>query len=201
MFIKTKAALAALTLAAAGAASAAPAPYPNSGIQNPVAYTFTAVADGTVSAFFAGSSAAFNEELGLLVNGVQDGAPGLPNHASAVGAEYDFDNIHAGDTLVFYINVLSTGDTWYSDPSLNADGKSNHIYSSAYAGDAVLPAGTYVAFEDLRANGGSDFNYMDETFVFTNVASTPAVPEPANAALLLGGLGLMGLAARRRRSR
>jgi hypothetical protein len=90
--------------------------------------------------------------------------------------------------------VATTGDIFYSDTSLNLDGV-NHVYSTSFSGAGTVPAGTYVAFEDLR--GGGDLNYFDETFVFTNVA-TNAVPEPANLALLMAGLGLVGFMARRR---
>ena len=76
---------------------------------------------------------------------------------------------------------------------MNGDGV-NHVYSTSYAGGGAVPAGTYVGFEDLPSGG--DFNYTDEQFVFTNVASS--VPEPANVALMLAGVGLLGLGLRRR---
>jgi hypothetical protein len=54
-----------------------------------------------------------------------------------------------------------------------------------------------VAFEDLRFPG-SDFNYNDESFVFTDVSSRiVATPEPMSMALV--GSGLVGLVARRYR--
>ena len=60
-------------LALAGGAEVSRAdqiPYPLSGTPNPVTYTFTAAATGDVIAYFAGSGAAYDEELGMLDNGV-----------------------------------------------------------------------------------------------------------------------------------
>lgn len=197
MKLKTTVAAALLAASAAGSAFADVIPYPTAGTQNPVAYTFTSNG-GDVMAYFAGTGASYTETLGLLIDGVDSGITGLQNHATAVGGALDFGTIAAGKTLTFYIDVATTGDVFYSDKSMNGDGV-NHVYSTSFSGSGSLPAGTYVAFEDLK--GGGDLNYYDETFVFTNVGtSTPAVPEPANLALLMGGLGLVGFMARRRRS-
>jgi len=185
-----------LAMSAAGSALAITNPYPNSGSQNTATYNFTANG-GDVTAYFLGTSAAYTEDLGLLVNGVDSGITGLNNHSSAVGASLDFGTIAAGSTLTFYINVANTGATWYSDKSLNADG-AQHVYSTTWSGGpGSIPAGTYVGFEDLAASV-SDFNYLDEPFVFTNIISAPAVPEPGNIALLMAGLGVIGVLARRR---
>ncbi len=180
----------------AGAAHADAIPYPTPGIENPLHYTFTAAADGDIVAYFFGSSASYVNELRMLVNGVDTGIQGLNNHTSAIGAFLNFGAVHAGDVLIFEMVNLSPGGVgpWFSDASLNSDGK-NHIYSTAYTGGTPgVPAGTYVAFEDL--NSGGDFNYRDETFVFTNVATT--IPEPASLALVLGA-GLAGFGVARRR--
>ena len=59
---------AAIGLALAGATGAAQAgtiPYPNSGVPNPTTYTFTAANTGPITAYFAGSSAGFEEVVGL----------------------------------------------------------------------------------------------------------------------------------------
>jgi hypothetical protein len=47
-------------------------PYPNVGTPNPAIYTFTATSTGDIVAYFAaGSTAAYDNQLGLLVNGVE----------------------------------------------------------------------------------------------------------------------------------
>lgn len=192
----------------ASAANAGTIPYPNVGTPNPDVYTFTATADGPITAYFAGSGASFEEVVGLYVNGVSTGITGLNDHTSSLGDSVVLaPSVHAGDTLTFvdYITpniggAPATGLTWYSNPALN--GGDNHVYStSATAGQvyAGSPAGTYVAFEDLPF-AVSDFNYFDDTFVFTNV-STVATPGPMPGAGV-AGLALLALygAARLRRA-
>jgi hypothetical protein len=195
MKLKTTLAAAVLAMTAAGAATAGTIPYPGAGTANPAAYSFTAAADGDLAVYFYAQDAGNSETIGVRINGVDSAFTGLENHSSSHGDVLDFGNVSAGDSIVFYI--LSGATKFYSDVSLNADG-TQHIYSTDFAGDALIPAGTYVGFEDLP--GGGDHDYNDTEFVFTNIATTPAVPEPANTALLVGGLGLLGFMARRRRN-
>ncbi|MGZ9713261.1 PEP-CTERM sorting domain-containing protein [Glaciimonas sp. GNP009] len=176
-------------LFAASAAQATPTAYSNIGTINPVNYTFTAASTGDIMAYFAGSTAGYDNTLGLLVNGIDTGFNGLDDHTSVYGQQLNFGNVNAGDVLTFKLNVLSTGNTWYSNRALNSD-QTNHIYSNSYAGDIQIPAGTYVAFEDVRIPG-ADLNYHDENFVFTNVQASNAVPVPATT--LLMGLGLLAM--------
>jgi hypothetical protein len=189
--------IAALSLLAAAAAQAAPVPYATPGIENTTTYTFNAAADGDLIAYFAGSTAGFTNEIGLLVNGVDTGIYGLNNQSTAYGDLLNFGAVKKGDSLVFILKVIDPSDVgpWYSQKSLNADG-ANHVYSSAFTADGLVPAGTYVGFEDLPASG-TDFNYHDENFVFTNISAT--VPEPATLATLAMGLGLMGALRRKAR--
>src|SRR6185437_2139884 len=112
-------------LAFAGAAFAGPIPYPNPGTVNRDVYMFTAASDGEIVAYFVGSSASLEENIGLWVNGVSTGITGLNNHTSSVGDSVDLGFAHAGDTLVFamYIPPASGSPlpppTWVSDPSGN----------------------------------------------------------------------------------
>lgn len=201
MMIKKMSAVA-LAVAAIGfaeSAAAGPIPYPNAGTQNPVLYSFTAANTGDITAYYYGSTAGYTNELTLLINGVATGVQGLNNHTSSHGQSLVLGHANAGDSLVFKMVNISPGGVgpWYSDKSLNWDGV-NHVYSTSFAGDFAIPAGTFVAFEDLP-NGG-DLNYNDETFVFTNVATSTNVPEPATLLLTSLGLGVMGLRSRRKKA-
>jgi len=185
-------------LAQVSIAKAAFIPYPTPGIENPVTYTFTAASTGTVTAYFAGSTASFVNELGMSVNGGPVATFGLQSNITPYGTAFNLGSVNAGDTLVFVMHNIVPGlGNLYSDPSLNVpydgDGKvHNHIYSTAFVTDGIIPNGTFVAFEDLPASapyGPPDWNYNDEDFVFTNVAATPSVPLPA---AIWGGLALLG---------
>jgi hypothetical protein len=174
--------------------------YPDAGTENSATYTFTASTTGDLIGFFAGSTAGYDEQVGLLDNGVlTSGGYGLDDHASNIGQSFDFGMVHAGDILIFVDQIITGNPGFvYSDSSLNGpyDGGHNHVYSAdTVAGQisSLIPAGTYVAFEDEPASF-SDFNYFDDTFVFQDVATaTSAIPEPstwAAAALMLVPLGL-----------
>ncbi|HEY9107091.1 MAG TPA: DUF4114 domain-containing protein [Roseateles sp.] len=174
-------------------ALAQPASYGNPGHEAP-ANSFIALADGPLLAYYTGWSGGLTVSVGL----VGGGPAGLNNHASAYGSSLVLGNVSAGQVLVFYIDVTDTNTnqtvTYYSDKAQNAD-HVNHAWAQAYAGDAQVPAGLHIAFEDL--NGGGDFNYHDHGIVLQNVLAVP-VPEPASWALLLGGAAGLTLLRRRR---
>src|SRR5437773_275513 len=100
----------------AGRTTAATIPYPNPGVLNPASYAFTAANTGDIIGYYAGSSAAYTEVIGLLVNGVQTPAGfGLNNHASFLGQAFNFGPVTKGDSLVFNLYVYNLGNTGYSD--------------------------------------------------------------------------------------
>ncbi len=176
-------------------------PYPDKGTQNPLEYSLTAQTTGPITAYFYGSGAAYSETLGLFVNGISTGITGLNNHSSPIGQSLDLGHAKAGDSLDFFIDVADTQNTFYSNKSMNADG-ANHVYSTAFSGNSIIPAGTYIGFEDLALNV-ADFNYTDEQFVISNVSTTgpsSSTPEPESVALV-GVAGLLLAALRRLRSK
>ncbi len=105
-------------------------------------------------------------------------------------------------------NPFGTGDLVYSNPGLNAayDGTPtghNHIYSTPYTGTGPvvdsIPPGTFVAFEGFPGARPPDYNYNDEDFVFTNVA-TASSPEPATLSMVgMSIVGMCGYAWRKRK--
>jgi len=190
----------ALILASAAPALAGTIPYPNPGTIAPQVTTY-ATSSGGIDIYYYGSTASFTDyvqvydvQTGFLSNSILD------NHATAPGTEVAVGTgagqINAGDQLIFYIN--SPEGNFASIASYSADGV-NHAYITSYAGGVLdgvtIPAGVFVGMEDL-INGQSDFNYNDDTFVFTGV-SAPSIgvgvtPEPSTVLLL--GTGLAGLA-------
>jgi len=198
-----------IAVAACGVGSSAQAgtiiPYPNPGTPNPEVYTFSAAATGVITAFFAGSDAGHTDSIGMLVNGVPTGIVGLNNHTSSLGDSIVLGNVNAGDVLTFFLVDANTASTWYSDANLNVDGKTQHAYSALYDGlppplGVGIPAGTYIGFEDLSLAQGGDFDYNDDSFVFTNVAINQT-PLPAALPLFATGIGGLIVLARRRNRR
>jgi hypothetical protein len=173
-------------------ASAGSIPYNVIGTQAPANF-FVASADGKITAYFYATDAGYNSEIGLRVNGVSTGIYGLWNHGSTHGDSLVLGNVNAGDILEFELKVLSTSSSWFSIAGDNSDHK-NHTYSTDFAGDAWIPVGTYVAFEDLPGLG--DLDYNDHQFVFTNVSNT-SVSEPAGLGLLVLGLAAIGFTRKR----
>jgi hypothetical protein len=104
--------------------------------------------------------------------------------------------------LAFGLHNVSTGKTYWTNAA-DAGGAYHAVFASDYStfGLGALPAAaatalaglsnvTFIAWEDRDATNGSDFDYNDLVFAFSNTAST--VPEPLSLSLF--GVGLLGLA-------
>lgn len=164
-------------------------------------------AGGTgITAYFYSVSAADTDTISVYDETTHSylSPQGVFNNQAAitVGSTVTFTSatLHTGDVLAFELfNTSYKGDIFASDPSLSTDGV-DHAYLTAFSGP--IPditgniTGTFVGMEDLP-NGSSDFDYNDDTFVFTNVAPTAATPEPSS--FLLFGTGLIGAAGALRR--
>ncbi|MBS0482043.1 MAG: DUF4114 domain-containing protein [Proteobacteria bacterium] len=202
---KNMARLTAIALAAAAvltvpaAAEAAPVVYPNPGTEAPDGTTeYSSQNTGTVKGFFTGSTGSFTVFGGVKINGV-DRPYALNSHTSVYGDVWDFGPVSVGDEIMPYIYVQDTDTKYYTLKEFNGDGV-NHVFTSLYGGDSLVPAGTNFAFEDLP--GGGDFNYQDYGFVVKSFAAAPApaVPEPATWLMMIVGFGALGGAMRRRTS-
>ena len=119
--------------------------------------------------------------------------------------------VQAG-TMRFGLNNKTTGTTFFSD-SPDGDGNYHVRITEDYAdfGQGAMPGSaqtvidglissgmsvTYVGWEDLTAEQGSDFDYNDLIFAFAN--TTPRkVPEPLTLSIM--GAGLAGAAWAKRR--
>ena len=169
-------------------------PYGNVGTIAPQS-SLIAAANGNITGYFVSQSAGDDDSIRMI--DVTTGTISnyfFANHSTAIDAVADFGPVNAGDTLVFELYNVSTNQLFASDGSYSVDGV-NHAYTAAFAGGLLngdtFPGGTYVGMEDLP-NGSSDFDYNDDAFVFTNVATRSTSPIPEPSSLLLLGTGALG---------
>jgi len=174
-------------------------PYPDAGTIAPTV-TLIAGATGNITGYFYGFSASDTDEVQMCDVTQSYCSPYVfDNQTTAPGTSFVFDSlVTAGDVLVFNLENLTTGKVLSSDPGASAD-LINHAYVTPYSGTggpAGIPAGIFVGMEDLTVPG-SDLDYNDDQFVFTNVAVN-SVPEPASLILLATSMLAIGLAAKRK---
>ncbi len=150
-------------------------------------YRYHVAKDGIVSGFFGGQSAGYTSDLSFTAAGYADPTAVINNHTAQLGDQTIFGWYAAGTELTFKLAVHDTGDTFYSNKALNADGI-DHMRAMQFS----LPNGSFteftpvvfLGFEDLLGGGNMDFN--DSMAMFSNVIMVP-VPEPSSIAMLLAG--------------
>lgn len=145
---------------------------------------------GEVILTFLSKTAAYSNDLYL--QGTSDAI--LNNQAAKPGVQYSLGSFQAGAELAFTMFVKNTGFAYYTgDVSRNPDSFMHAAY------DITSSQTLNIGFEDIF-NGG-DKDYDDLVFSLTNVNVTPSispVPEPEIGGMLIIGLILLGLIARRK---
>lgn len=131
-----------------------------------------------------------------MIGGVlSSGSYGLVNNpvgATPFGFALNLGHVSVGDLITFVLQVSPNNNpaqTYFVNSNAG-----NSIFSTAFAGNATIPAGTYVGFEDLIT--GNDYDYNDETFVFQvhpTAAPHAAAIVPETTTILAGALLLLPL--------
>lgn len=136
---------------------------------------------GELRVYFAGQAAAYTS-LVYEDTGGNNRFLFQSNPQPGYGTWASLGLIPDGTQLVFRIDVQDNEDTFYTGPASANPDNIVHALVTSFAGDAFIPAGQLVGFEDNYGGGDLDFN--DLSFVV-------AAPVPEPSSFLLGGLGLM----------
>jgi hypothetical protein len=144
---------------------------------------------GDVTVTFLGPTTAIYDDIIFLQSPANGFGLFFDNHSTYNGTSIDLGSYAAGTELEFGLYVFNTGNTWYDGPgSRNIDGQVHTYMLNNYEG---IPDTTYIGFEDLAANAGADWNYVDDIYAVSGVnAMDVPVPDIASTAFMLGFAGL-----------
>ncbi len=158
------------------------------------AFTVTGGA-ANVTFEYLGSSASYNNQLGVAWAPLTDPTNfsylhAFTNNIDPVGTVATV-TVEEDSIFAFYVNVNSGNEQFYSINDMNEDNKGSRVTDHFLIFDT--DQGLLVGLEDIRYNKNSgklgDQDYNDVIFK-VNVAGV-GVPEPASAALLIIGAGML----------
>ena len=120
---------------------------------------------------------------------------------SVYGATPDTLTFTFDHAITFFgIDTIGVGTVGATDLRLSLSNGSSDIVLAGYAAGGTQFVGVYdaagftsVSFTGSQRDDGIDFDRLQS-------GAATVVPEPANLALMLGGVGLLGASARRRKS-
>lgn len=112
---------------------------------------------------------------------------------NTVNYQVNLGNYNSGTNLDFKLTATNTGKNYFL--GLGSNNPDGLVHAGVDINYFNSPNTVLVGFEDLYNGGDKDFN--DMLFSVSNV-SVSAVPEPSTYAMMIGGLGLVGLMAARR---
>jgi ABC-type proline/glycine betaine transport system substrate-binding protein len=179
-----------LALNVANAASA-PAPAPAYTFDLSGLSLFVVDANTDVTVTYLSKDASYTHDLSLSSLGTTIIDTGTDSTSTTV----NLGSFAVGTEMIFKLFVNNTQLSFFSGAaSNNIDGVVHTGMDQTTVADRVV-----MGFEDLLLEN-TDNDYNDLVFSVSNVNAVSAVPEPATLALMLGGLGLVGFMASRRKT-